>query len=352
MPENTPMTVHTANPLPRWRGFNLLEKFTADDRSGSVRFGCRNPPFRDEDFRWIADWGFDFVRLPMSYRCWSAPERWFEMDEAVVADVDDAVGLGQRHGLHVCLNLHRAPGYCVNPPAEPRNLWRDADALRAFCHHWEAFARRYRGIASRQLSFDLVNEPPAPSEERGLSREDHERVVRAAVAAIRAADPDRLIIIDGLAWGNEPVPEVADLGIAQSCRGYLPFGISHYRAPWCGDACMSAPVPSWPGAWNWGDPPWDRTRLERQYAQWAALIARGIGVHCGECGGFKHTPHAVFLAWFADLLDILTGHGIGYALWNFRGAFGILDSQRADVAYEDWHGHQLDRQLLDLLRAF
>ena len=43
------------------------------------------------------------------------------------------------------------------------------------------------------------------------------------------------------------------------------------------------------------------------------------------------------------MLEILTGHGIGYALWNFRGSFGLLDSGRKDVEYEDWHGHQLDR---------
>ena len=41
---------------------------------------------------------------------------------------------------------------------------------------------------------------------------------------------------------------------------------------------------------------------------------------------------------------------IGFALWNFRGDFGILDSGRADVEYEDWHGHKLDRKLLDLIR--
>jgi endoglucanase len=29
----------------------------------------------------------------------------------------------------------------------------------------------------------------------------------------------------------------------------------------------------------------------------------------------------------------------------------VLDSGRADVAYADWHGCQLDRALLDLLRA-
>ena len=46
-----------ANPLPRWRGFNLLEMFTTKS----------DGEFREDDFRWIAGWGFDFVRLPMCY---------------------------------------------------------------------------------------------------------------------------------------------------------------------------------------------------------------------------------------------------------------------------------------------
>ena len=82
------------------------------------------------------------------------------------------------------------------------------------------------------------------------------------------------------------------------------------------------------------------------------LARAGVGVHCGEGGCFNLTPHDVFLRWFRDVLEILTGLGIGLALWQFRGAFGILDSGRADVAYEDFHGHKLDRKLLDLLREF
>jgi hypothetical protein len=50
------------------------------------------------------------------------------------------------------------------------------------------------------------------------------------------------------------------------------------------------------------------------------------------------------------VVDILSSHQIGLALWNFKGDFGILDSGREDVAYEDWHGHKLDRKLLDLFR--
>lgn len=60
----------------------------------------------------------------------------------------------------------------------------------------------------------------------------------------------------------------------------------------------------------------------------------------------------MFLAWFTDVLDILTSNGIGYALWNFRGDFGILDSGRADVDYQDWHGPQLDARLLALLKQY
>ncbi|HKK43856.1 MAG TPA: hypothetical protein VJ963_15680, partial [Bacteroidales bacterium] len=80
------------------------------------------------------------------------------------------------------------------------------------------------------------------------------------------------------------------------------------------------------------------------------LVKKGIGVHCGESGCWKKTPHKVFLSWFGDVTDILSEHGIGFALWNFRGDFGILDSGRTDVEYTDWYGHKLDSELLALLK--
>jgi hypothetical protein len=52
------------------------------------------------------------------------------------------------------------------------------------------------------------------------------------------------------------------------------------------------------------------------------------------------------------VLSVLTEHEIGYALWNFRGDFGIMDSGRKDIEYEDWYGHQLDRKLLELLKKY
>ena len=325
--------------LPRWRGFNLLDMFTTRSDGN----------FREDDFRWIADWGFNFVRLPMCYLLWVEGDDAFHMHEPMLEKVDRAVRMGQKYGIHVSLNFHRAPGYSVNREREePFNLWKDDEAVEAFCFHWELFARRYRDIPSEQLSFDLVNEPPAPSE-TGMTRADHERVVRAVTAAIRSVDPDRLIIADGLSYGNMPSPELADLRIGQSCRAYAPMGMSHYKASWVDSEGW--PEPTWPGALH-GGKPWDRRRLEEHYESWANLARQGVGVHCGEGGAFNRTPHGVFLRWFRDVLEILTAHGIGYALWNFRGAFGILDSGRGDVEYEAWHGCQLDRALLALLQEF
>ena len=324
--------------LPRWRGFNLLDMFTIHSDGN----------FHEDDFRWMAEWGFDFARIPACYTLWSEGEDVYRLHEPMLEKMDRVVRLGQQYGIHICLNFHRAPGYSVNRERqEPFNLWKDAEALAAFCFHWETFARRYRGIPSTRLSFNLVNEPVRPTQD-GLTRADHERVMRTAVAAIRAIDPERLIILDGVSWGNETLPELVDLGVGQSCRAYLPMGVSHYKASWAGGEHY--PQPSWPGQMPDGKY-WDRQALQAHYQDWANLAQQGVGVHCGEGGAFHFTPHPVTLAWLRDVLEVLKALNIGLALWNFRGAFGILDSGRKDVAYEDWRGHQLDRQMLELLRV-
>jgi endoglucanase len=324
----------TAAKLPRWRGFNLLEKFTAQ----------RHAPFVETDFAWMAEWGFDFVRLPLSYHCWSDPKDWKRLHEPVLKEIDQAVGLGRRHGIHVNLNFHRAPGYCVNPPAEPMDLWKEERALEACAYHWSHFARRYKGIPNSRLSFDLLNEPG------DVPEEDYVRVVRRLVQAIREQDPGRLVIADGLRWGTKPVHGLAELKIAQSTRGYDPVQISHYKASWM-KGSDRWPEPTWPLEDAKGEK-WDRDRLRRQRIEpWKVLERKGVGVHVGEWGAYQYTPHPTVLAWMRDSLELWKEAGWGWALWNFRGSFGILDSGRKDVAYEDFKGHKLDRKMLELLQS-
>jgi len=54
--------------------------------------------------------------------------------------------------------------------------------------------------------------------------------------------------------------------------------------------------------------------------------------------------------WFDDTWSVLDDLRSGWVLWNFRGPFGVLDTQRAGTKFEDCHGHQLNRALHALLQ--
>ncbi|HCE42735.1 MAG TPA: glycoside hydrolase [Lentisphaeria bacterium] len=468
--------------LPRWRGFNLLEKYHLE---------WSNKPFKEEDFRMISELGFNFARLPMDYRTWIVDGDWRKLDEKALKEIDQAVEWGGKYGIHVCINFHRAPGYSVAKPSENMNLWSDDEALEACIFHWSTFAKRYKGIPSSRLSFNLFNEPG------GVSDEVYFKVFKTVCEAIRKEDPSRLIISDGLQYGSSPCPDLKELKVAQSTRGYSPAELTHYKAEWSSIG-ENTGLPSWPktrltgclygpdkeelqapfiiensmpgkmklrlrigtvsdkstlvvksdektllsrkfecgpgqGEWKesvykpewekyqnvydldvsveipagtknisldisegdwmavteigltpenekeyklYADPIWGRNPVklefspssavpfrsgsmmdrrwlwEQNIAPWKKLEEDGVGIMVGEFGSYNKTPHDVVLRWMEDCLANWKEAGWGWALWNFRGDFGILDSKRKDVKYEDFKGHKLDRKMLELLQKY
>jgi endoglucanase len=301
----------------------------------------------------MARWGFNFARLPVSYWRWSDPRDWTAVDEEALRPLDAAMEMGRRHGIYLNLCMHRIPGYCVNGrELEPYQLFDSPPgsmgrALEAARHHWRHLAERYRDIPSSRLSFDLFNEPTFMADQ---SR--YVEVARALVATIREVSPDRLIVADGADTGQSPVMGLADQGIVQSTRGYLPKMVSHHTAGWVPPAEFeSLERPTWPMVDRHGVR-WDRAKLRAELiTKWRPLVNLGVAVHVGEWGRFSKTPHDACLGWMTDLLALWKEAGWGWAMWNLRGTFGIVDSERADVSYEDFEGHRLDRRMLELLLA-
>jgi aryl-phospho-beta-D-glucosidase BglC (GH1 family) len=207
-------TLPAAKPcqLPRWRGFNVLDKFDIN---------WHNRPFRVQDFQWIHELGFNFVGLPMDYRCWIVDGDWLRLDQIGLKIQDK-----QEH------------------------------------------------VLSMQTQWDQQS--------------------------------------------------------AQIC--YQPM---HIKNPF---TCSKVEGRQW----------FKQTTM----TSWLALQQQGVGVMVGEFGCYNRTPHAVALAWMEDCLANWKQANWGWALWNFRGSFGILDSHRRDVDYENFHGHKLDRQMLDLLQKY
>lgn len=326
--------------MPRY-GFNYLWMY-------SLGMGkAQKPDLPALDFQ--ARWGLDFVRIPVDYRFWTKDFKYLEPDLAVWDELDGYLGATSSRNLHLSFNLHRAPGYCINNnQVEKHNLWLDQEAQDAFVFLWESFARRWKGVPSRHLSFDLLNEPPNIGQ-YGLSRENHAALMRRTVAAIRSVDPEREIVINGLGGGNIAMPELADLGVIHSGRGYQPMSLTHHKASWCAETA-GLPVPPWPGA-SWDGKIWDKETLRAHYAPWRELQAKGVAIHIGEFGCYKTVPNALALAWFADLLSLYREWGWGYSLWNFAGDFGIVNHGRQGTRYEEFEGFKVDKDLLDLYLA-
>ena len=327
--------------IPRWRGFNLTE----------LTGGQRGKHFLESDFQWMAEWGFNFARLPLSYWVWSDPKDWKKIDEKELKAIDQAIEWGKQYKIHINLNFHRIPGYCVNGrEKEPHQLFDSPEsemekALDAAAYHWGYFAKRYKAISAERLSFDLFNEPPfLPDQTRYVV------VAKKLIQTIRAESPERLIVADGADIGQTPVMGLVDEGIVQSTRGYQPKMVSHYTATWVPEREFeSHEKPTWPMTDASGRV-WDRDLLRKVLIDpWRPLIDRGVPIHVGEWGCYTATPHPAMMGWMRDMLAVWKEVGWGWSMWNLRGGFGIVDSGRADVKYEDFHGHKLDRELLELL---
>lgn len=361
--------------MPSLRGFNV---------NGTVWGDGGGTVVSEDELRWIAEWGFDFVRVVFSSRA-------LERDAGAL---DRVVELGGRHRLHVCLDMHEAPGYAIwhrEPPPAGDDLFCDAAPLERFARLWEELAARHRGVEA--VSFDLLNEPPVvldgteddahplaglfahphAGSASGVTTGAYERVVREAARRIRARDPARPIIVEGTNMALTPLARgfYEELGVTASMHCYLPMTLTHYGADHAAGMTDGAPPPEWPSQAPsvTGDPgrfsgelarafgmdraaPWTRGRLEERLEPWITLARAGVPVHAGECGVIRNTPHPVALAWLRDLLAVLTEHGIGFSLWALRDRdYGMLDSARADAPLADWHGTTLDRALLRVLQA-
>ncbi len=217
------------------KGFNLLGKYDV---------GWSNNGFQEEEFAIVKDLGFNFVRLPLDYRTYTQAGNWNVFLEDEVAEIDKAVEWGKKYGIHVCICLHRAPGYCVNPSELPPNqnldLWTDPVAQEAYLNHWAYFANRYKDIPYGELSFNLLNEP------RDMDEATYVNVMQKAINKIQRINPDRVIFVDGLNYARKTVPSLKNTpNIIQAIHVYDPMTLTHYKASWV-DGSDTWPVPFWP----------------------------------------------------------------------------------------------------------
>lgn len=275
----------------------------------------------------IRELGFNSVRLPWSNElvrknpivASSAVRANPTLRNKRALDVLDAVIAALAHeGLVVILDNHVSRATWVHSPKDGQGLWwTDEVSEDAWVADWTKLARRYAGQPA-VVGADLRNEPHAIERPDGTRLVptwggddptlDWHRAAQRCGNAVLEANPDLLIVVEGLNYG-------ADL-----------------RGPWSRPLVFDVPQRL---VWSVHDYSWFHGKdvtyaslAETLGKRWGYLLAEGkpytAPVWVGEFGTKHDRPESVYDttgegAWFQAFRRYLYGGDIDWCYWALNG---------------------------------
>lgn len=279
----------------------------------------------EADFQRLKAAGFNCVRLPLdaNFIASRIDGDHVEFVADMMGPVDDAVAWGAATGVYVILDLHDAPGgqdplssvSDVPSTDHTPRLWEGtsaADNQRATVLLWRALALRYADARSIG-GYDLLNEPAVPS---GAPAGALAHLYGEIIAAVRAADADHMIVIEGNDYAH-------DFSTLRSLRDENILYEFHEYAI--------------------GNRPWGRPG-EAQLTPFLRLRqATGRPLWLGEFG--ENTA-----AWQAQVVGLLERHGIGWAIWPWKrvavGNHPVIETVEAPPSWRELGGYLAGRWLV------
>ena len=201
----------TQNKLPsEWQGAGIGAKKTRTDEYLH---------FEESDVRFLAENGFNLARLFFGFstlRYPDFPEDARMINEKELEELDQLLAWCMEYGVHLQIAMSF---YLDENGNELEEMPRTEEEWALVKEYWEALAKRYAGIPSKYLSFDLCNE----IEPHGEDMEENKAGVTVLVEAVRKADPGRVLLYSQSSRANEEWAKViASLGVAISSHPYFP----------------------------------------------------------------------------------------------------------------------------------
>jgi endoglucanase len=290
-----------------------------------------------EDIALIKSMGFDHVRLSVNPQPMMANHRPEEIPAEYLRYLDAAVKMILDRGLAVVIDLH--------PDSEFKaRLAKDDSFVQEFADFWRALARHYSTWDSERMFFEILNEPEMSDRYRWSG------VQAKLAAAIREGAPQHTMIAAGARWSDDDdlvfIEPLRDPNVIYNFHFYEPHIFTHQGATWGSyfwqwvkglrypsspesAAKVAAGVPDAVdrlAVIRYGADHWDAARIDAeitQVAEWARQ--RGVPVECNEFGAYRDyaDPHDRE-AWIHDVRTALERHGMGWAMWDYSGSFGVV----------------------------
>jgi len=336
------------------RGINASEWFA---QSASDYSAERTNRYTDaEDIALIAKLGFDNVRLSID----ATPlEGWPKGADGLNAEfigrLDKAVDTMLADGLAVTIDLHPESSY-------KERVRTTGEGVERLTMLWRRLAVHYASRDPERVFFEIMNEPEVNDPYRWAG------IQTRVAAAIHDSAPRNTIIATGPNYSGiadlltqQPL---ADGNIIYNFHFYEPHEFTHQGTGW-GAAWWSythgIPYPATensmpdllkevPDAANryalehyWLDH-WDAHRIQLQIDAAAAWgRTNGVPLICNEFGVYReHSDEQSRMTWIHDVRTALEADRIGWAMWDYRGSFGVVWKQDGQPA-------KVDQKVVDAL---
>ena len=225
--------------------------------------------------------------------------------------------------------------------------------MEQFADFWRALAAHYANLDADRVFFEILNEP------EGRDRYRWYGVEAKLATAIREGAPANTIIATGAHWSDDDdlvfLEPLRDANVIYAFHFYESHIFTHQGATWSsnfwqelkaaifdagkraggrgGAAGRGAPAASgasWPGP------------LERGAYRRGDRAGGGVGAALGRAGGVRRIWRLLpecrspgLCGARRDVRTALEKHGIGWAMWEYHGGFGVVTSENGGIATPD-----------------
>jgi endoglucanase len=260
------------------------------------------------DFTRIRAAGFTTVRIPVRWSDKTGDGPGYPIDPKWMERVTTVVEQALAAHLNVILNDHHFNALDDDPAANSTNL----------AAIWRQVAPHFADRPSKTLWFEIENEP-----HEKLTNANLMPTLAPSLAAIRASNPKRPVVIGGENWSG--IDSLATLELPDdpnlypTFHYYEPFQFTHQGAGW------AKPTPP-PIGRTYGSAD-DAQRLATDTAKIRTYIARtGLVPFMGETGAYDaHIPLPQRVQYTRAVHDAFTPLGVGICGWAYTHTFPYYD---------------------------
>ena len=302
--------------------FALAAPATAEDAKGlpvgtcinmgnsleTMREGAHGKRIDAADFQRIRAAGFTTVRIPVRWMHRSDDKPPYTVDPAFMDRVEAVVDQALAADLNVILNSHHFDALDKDP----------AGTAPWLAGVWKQVAARFAGKPEAKLWFEISNEPHDK-----LTNANLLATLNPSLAAIRATNPTRAVVIGGENWSGIDSLATLELpddpNVYPTFHYYEPFDFTHQGAGWVD--------PSPPLGRQYGTQA-DAERLVTDVGKVKRYMARtGKKPFIGETGAYEVIPLAERAEYHRAVHDAFAPLDLGICAWAYTNTFPFWDQK-------------------------